>query len=612
MSYRYSNISLTQELQEYTINGTANEISGLSFINIFVGENNAGKSRFMRELSKTDQSDFLVKGIEFKDLRTQYDLFMQTFGPVWDQLKVTIADCKIGTRRYQDLQAVDLGAFISTRFNPQFFDPNADNPQTLKNLLVSIRDSRIDVISQRGGNYRVSLMQAQRSLKEDYANVFLDFLDVFGVQKLDYDKYYIPMLRSLNNFSTYLSDSNQDIFRSRVAEVYKFAEVHNVDIFTGQTLYERIKAMLLGDIEERNRIRKYERFLSEKLFDEREVVIIPKIGQDVLNVKIGEDERPIYELGDGIQSLIILTFPLFESKRGLFFIEEPETNMHPGMQRKFLEALHAHPQHQYFITTHSNHLLDLTIDFSDISIFTFEKRADRRLVEVVTTGNKNILDLIGARSSSVFLANKSIWVEGVTDRLYLRKFMSLYIQENDLPVPREDIDHIFIEYGGNNITHWSFLDSTDPTINVDRISQNLMVVTDQDGSSKMDRKTALKKKLGKRYHLLEEREIENILSLGTLLDVVGKYEKSDMSAMIVDASTIKTEPIGRFIEKEIFSKNGLKQKRRGSYSDKSGTVSSKLDFCHKAIDSLKYQDLTPSALKIAKKLYDFIYSSSKA
>lgn len=80
------------------------------------------------------------------------------------------------------------------------------------------------------------------------------------------------------------------------------------------------------------------------------------------------EERPIYALGDGFQALIALTFPPFTAlRRTLFFIEELDSHMHPGMQRKLLEVFLRNEQlsrHQYFATTHSNHFLDMAADYA--------------------------------------------------------------------------------------------------------------------------------------------------------------------------------------------------------------------------------------------------------
>ena len=151
----------------------------------------------------------------------------------------------------------------------------------------------------------------------------------------------------------------------------------------------------------------------------------------------GGEEYPIYELGDGIQSIIILTYPLFfhQGEDLLFFIEEPEHGLHPGMQRVFMETLmrEEFSSLQYFLTTHSNHLLDITLDIEQVSIYTFRKdtaaaEKDQFVIENVDNDHTNSLELIGVRNSSVFLSNCTIWVEGITDRIYIRKYLDVYQQ----------------------------------------------------------------------------------------------------------------------------------------------------------------------------------------
>src|SRR5687768_7959440 len=102
--------------------------------------------------------------------------------------------------------------------------------------------------------------------------------------------------------------------------------------------------MLLGPRSDRALVDAYEDFLAAELFEGRPVEIRPRRDSDVVFVGIGDDdERPIYQFGDGIQSLIILIFPAFVAeKRSLLFIEEPDTHLHPGMQRKLLELFLRH------------------------------------------------------------------------------------------------------------------------------------------------------------------------------------------------------------------------------------------------------------------------------
>ena len=126
--------------------------------------------------------------------------------------------------------------------------------------------------------------------------------------------------------------------------------------------------------------------MEDNFFDGKSVEITASVKedgkQDVLSIKIGDEhEKPIYELGDGIQSIIILTFYLFLHKNEnlLVFIEEPEQYLHPGLQRKLIETFlyeEGFENFHFFFTTHSNHFLDITLDFNNISIFTIKKELD--------------------------------------------------------------------------------------------------------------------------------------------------------------------------------------------------------------------------------------------
>jgi hypothetical protein len=203
---------------------------------------------------------------------------------------------------------------------------------------------------------------------------------------------------------------------------------------------------------ERKSVRNYEYFLSKKFFPGQSVTLIPveESNNDVVHIKIGnKEERPIYDLGDGMQSLIICTYPIVtETEPGsLFFLEEPDLCMHPSLQRTFLEVLktyHRKRGHQFFITTHSNHLLDLLEDNELVSSFSFSEIADQTLapadsfqadsaansqsskpkpsfrIRPSNLRDRQILLELGVRPSATYLANATVWVEGVSDCAYLK------------------------------------------------------------------------------------------------------------------------------------------------------------------------------------------------
>ena len=130
-------------------------------------------------------------------------------------------------------------------------------------------------------------------------------------------KVYIPTLRGLRPLDEkhtdfYLNRTRKDYFIHQTSGEMKHLE--NVErkrpeVFTGLTLFQRITDLLLGNNFDRKLIAKYQEFISEKLFEGKSVALIPNQKEKVVIVKIGnEAEQPIYNLGDGIQSAIILSF----------------------------------------------------------------------------------------------------------------------------------------------------------------------------------------------------------------------------------------------------------------------------------------------------------------
>jgi Predicted ATP-dependent endonuclease of the OLD family len=309
-------------------------------------------------------------------------------------------------------------------------------------------------------------------------------------------------------------------------------------------------------------------------------------------------------------------------EKTFFFIEEPEMYLHPGLQRKILQFYDSLRQHTFFLTTHSNHFLDITIDFKNVSIFTFNKILDDSendekepnfTFEAVDSGCQSSLELLGVRNSSVFLVNATIWVEGITDRWYLRKMLNSYMdyleEKGELELRlEEDTHYSFVEYGGANITHWSFLDYEEKPIEVERLCGKAIVIIDGDGEKRERRKDDLQNALGERLIPLPCREIENLLPYKILKEVVKEYENNeDLSLPEFTYDAYKDEYLGTFIESKML-KN--KFNRRGGYKEESGTIRRKTDFCERASRKIKYADLPESTQIIIKNIYEFIYKQN--
>jgi hypothetical protein len=110
----------------------------------------------------------------------------------------------------------------------------------------------------------------------------------------------------------------------------KRRDLGDQQIFTGLSLYSDLCEHLLAKTQaKRDSIRDYEHSLSTKFIAGQDLTLIPveEGKNDVVHIKIGNnDEYPIHDLGDGMQSLIICTYPIVtEPEPGsLFFLEEPD------------------------------------------------------------------------------------------------------------------------------------------------------------------------------------------------------------------------------------------------------------------------------------------------
>jgi AAA domain, putative AbiEii toxin, Type IV TA system len=586
-----------------------------STINIFVGSNNSGKSRFMRMLSTQAEYKTLIGEIDLSLINSQINA-------IFSQWKVALREMRIGEANGFSNQSMDELLPL-----PDSLSLNTDSYANLRIAFAVWREfPHVESITMLTGadisyDTRTKIrdeiqVNAKKALK------ILDQVPIHSSQNTP-KRIYIPVLRGLRP----IDDRHTDFYAERTNLDYFSSDVSSAPkVFTGLSLYDVLTSLLLGDNNERKIVSGYQEFISRTLFENKSVALIPNPKNKAVTVKIGsEKEQPIFHLGDGIQSAIILSFlPYITEEPTFFFIEEPEMYLHPGLQRKVLNFFAEHnSRHMFFLTTHSNHFLDLTIDIKNVSIFTFRKNLSQDeendeqtpsfTIEAVDSGNNSSLELLGVRNSSVFLVNATIWVEGITDRWYLRKMLNSYIdhleEKGSLSLRlEEDVHFSFVEYGGANITHWSFLDDEDHPIEVERLCAKALVVVDQDGDKKLKRKEKLAEILGDRLIVLPAREVENLLPYKVIKQVILEYEKTpDRQLPDISYNKYKNKYLGEFIESKILDSSFS---RKGGYKDKSGTIKSKRDFCKKALPNINYIDFSQATQSVIETIYKFICSQN--
>jgi AAA domain, putative AbiEii toxin, Type IV TA system len=599
-------------------------MTGLAKVNVFVGPNNSGKSRLLRAMLQNCM--FLTtSGAKHKDVRLGFEQAIE----------------KMENQRFQASARAEAG-LDSLKLRSVPYDDRWRIPAWTNEAVATLSQGGIAretpdlAVDSRDNLLKVAEETVLKLVGT--AHKALESNPTLAV--------YIPTLRGLRRLST--DDGNfgreqgltdrDDVYAIRTRHDYpEVSPDKQVQIFTGLSLYQDVRNHLLDVRAKRDIIREYEDFLKDTFFNGRTVSMIPKTGEDVLYIGLGDEEEfPIYNLGDGLQHTIVMTYPVFMHKGEplLLFIEEPELYLHPGMQRQLLELFARDDgpfaKTQIFLTTHSNHFLDLTLETGNVSVYRFSKQTPqdggngqsaRFRIENVSNADCNVLSELGVRNSSVFLTNCTVWVEGITDRMYIRKYLELHAAEFDggRPPFREDTHYTIAEYAGANIDHWLFGDSEEADVDAEseegatkdasrriraeRLCGTALVIADKD-ERKEDRHERRKRELGERYIVLDCREIENLLAPKVLVEVVASWRLCGGSDLEEPLSWehYKDELLGKYIDEDMF---GGKPPRQ--FAADSGTLKEKLSFAKKACNAMEsWDDLTPSAQGLAKTIVKFI------
>jgi len=428
---------------------------------------------------------------------------------------------------------------------------NKDHKNKIIEPLFILREKNLDIL--KNNNYGIDAYGRQIRLNEalirqhfigKYLRVVLSDDTVrhhkykaITLENEDVIKFSDSILSAIAN--TYTNIFNEYIFRRLNAERNILPENQNSEIdikSNGDGASNLVRQFI-------NHSSLPEALIEENLLKELNKIMFPEaIFSNIRIQDISNSNEPSWEIfleeknagrfalsqsGSGLKTIILILLNLwlipelskFKDKNIVFAFEEIENNLHPALQRKVFEYLYEFAIKKdicIFITTHSHIAINTYYEKENAKIFHIIKENNKSTIKTIEThiDKINILDDLDVKASDLLQSNGIIWVEGPSDRIYIKKWLEVFT-ENEY---KEGEHYQFLYYGGKLLSHYSTEDSED-LINILLTNRNSAIVIDSDKISNATKINDTKKRVRSEFeekHLFcwitKGKEIENYLS----------------------------------------------------------------------------------------------------
>ncbi len=217
--------------------------------------------------------------------------------------------------------------------------------------------------------------------------------------------------------------------------------------------------------------------------------------------------------------LVLPELPEYKGKKLIFAFEELENNLHPALQRRLFNYLYHYSIENdcpVFLTTHSHVVIDMFYNKEKSQLLHVTKRNHSSAIKKIDNrlDKFNILEDLAIKASDLFQSNGIIWVEGPTDRIYIKRWLELFFGDKF----QEGRHFQFLYYGGRLLSHYTTTEDIQAKINILTINRNAAIVMDSDRKNTNTKINQTKIRIRKEFDKLNMfcwvtagKEIENYL-----------------------------------------------------------------------------------------------------